>query len=107
MTTHKIKYYYRFKGNDEWMSVPGNILNFVSLHQGKHVLQVKAALPGMMESAVAEFPIKVLPPLWLSNWALMLYLLLFLAAVYFITRAMRLRQKREIAIKQLELSAMT
>ena len=101
---HKIKYYYRFKGNDEWMSVPGNILNFVSLHQGKHVLQVKAALPGMMESAVAEFPIKVLPPLWLSNWALLLYLLLFLAAVYFITRAMRLRQKREIAIKQLELN---
>ena len=100
----KIKYLYRFKGNDEWITAPGNLLYFVSLNPGKHVLQVKAALPGMMESEIAELPIKVLPPFWLSNWAFLCYLLLLSAAIYLFIRLMRLRQKREMALKQMEIN---
>ena len=102
--SHKIRFLYRFKGEKEWMRVPNNQLYFASLNYGSYVLQVKAEIPGMMESEVAELSFRVLPPLWLSWPFLLLYLLLLAALGYFIYRIIRLRQKREIAIKQLELN---
>ena len=102
--SHKIKYFYRFKGDEEWMAAPGSMLYFASLSSGKHVLQVKAAIPGLMESEIAELPIKVKPPILLSRPALLIYLLLLVALLYYINRAMRRRQKRELAMKQMEVN---
>lgn len=37
--SHKARYLYRFKGEDEWMKAPSNMLYFASLIPGNHVLQ--------------------------------------------------------------------
>ncbi|MBR5655141.1 MAG: response regulator [Prevotella sp.] len=100
----KIKYLYRFKGEKEWERAPDNHLYFASLMPGTHILQVKAELPGVAESEIAELTIKVQPPLWLSWPALLFYLLLLATAVGLIFRSVRLRQKRQLAIRQLEMN---
>ena len=102
--SHKIRYLYRFKGEKEWMSTSENHLYFASLDYGHYVLQVKAEIPGMQESEVAELAFRVKPPLWLSLPAILLYLLLLAALGYVIYKALRNRQKREYAIRQLELN---
>ena len=102
--SHKASYYYRFKGEHEWMRTPNNILYFASLMPGTHVLQVKAELPGLATSEICEFTFKVLTPFWLSKPAIASYLLMFVVAGWLIGRAIRRRQKRELAMKQMELN---
>lgn len=102
--SHKTRYLYRFKGEEEWMRAPSNMLYFASLMPGTHVLQVKAELTGMTTTDVSELTFHVLRPLWLSNWAIAGYLLLFSALVWIVWRAIRRRQKRELAMKQMELN---
>jgi len=101
---HKAAYYYRFKGEKEWMRAPANMLFFATLASGTHVLQVKAELPGTTSTAPSELPIKVLPPWWMSNAAIACYLLLFILLCWLIYRILRQRQQRELAIKQLEVN---
>ncbi|MCR4853695.1 MAG: hypothetical protein K5893_08905, partial [Prevotella sp.] len=100
----KVRYLYRFKGEEEWVRAPGNMLYFVALNPGKHILQVKAELPGMTTSPIAELPIRVKPPFWMSTPAIIFYILLLAALVYLVYRAMRRRQERELAYKQLEMN---
>ena len=102
--SNKIKYLYRFEGEKNWETAPDHILYFPSLKPGNHVLQVKALLPGLMESDVAEIQIKVQPPFYLSNLAMIFYLLLAATIVYLLISLMRRRQKRQFAMKQLELN---
>lgn len=102
--SHKIRYYYRFKGDEEWIRVPDNVIYFVSLSSGNHILQVKAQIPGVAEGDIVELAIKVKPPFWRSWLAFLLYALLFGAIAYLIYRAIRNRQKRELAISQLEMN---
>ena len=101
---HKARYLYRFKGEEEWMRAPSNMLYFASLIPGTHVLQVKAELPGVTTTEVSELTFRVLPPVWLSKWAIVCYFLLLVAAVWIVWRAVRRRQKRELAMKQMELN---
>jgi len=111
--TSKIKYQYRFKGEKNWMRVPGNMLYFVGLQPGRHVLQVKAEIPGMTQNAndgtsgtngISELTIEVKAPFWLSTPAILFYLLLLGALAYLLYVTIRRRQKRELAIKQLEMN---
>lgn len=102
--SHKARYYYRFKGEQEWMRAPSNMLYFTSLMPGYHVLEVKAELPGMATTEISVLPFRVLPPLWLSKPAILGYLLLLAFVVYGLWRAVRRRQKRELAMKQMELN---
>ena len=102
--SNKIKYLYRFKGEKQWSGAPDQVLYFPTLKPGNHTLQVKALLPGLLESETAELHIKVMPPFYLSNLAIFIYLLLLAAIVWFLVNLMRRRQKRELAMKQLELN---
>ena len=102
--SQKIKYLYRFKGEEKWLNAPSNILYFASLKPGNYVLQVKALLPGMAESDIAEISIRVKPPVLLSNVAIVAYLLLIAAAIFFIIKGLRKRQKRELAMQQMEVN---
>lgn len=102
--SHKARYLYRFKGEDEWMRTPSNMLYFTSLMPGTHVLQVKAELAGMATTEVSELTFHVRPPFWLSTPAIIGYLLLLIAAGWFVWRAIRRRQKREVAMKQMEIN---
>ncbi len=102
--SHKTRFLYRFKGEEEWTTAPSNLLYFATLDYGKHILQVKAEIPGLTESKIAELSFEVLPPFWLTKQAIIFYILLFFSLIYLIWRALRNRQKREFAIKQLEIN---
>ncbi len=113
--SRKIHYYYRFKGDEEWVRSPGNSLYFVALNPGRHVLQVKAEVPGLNAtgtedaaghdtSPIAELSITVTAPLWLTTPAILFYVLLFVVLVWLVYRAIRRRQKREVAMKQMEIN---
>jgi signal transduction histidine kinase/FixJ family two-component response regulator/sugar lactone lactonase YvrE len=106
--TRKTIYLYRFKGEKEWTRAPGNMFYFVGLQPGTHVLQVRAELMGSQESPqigdIAEFTIRVKPPFLLSTPAFLIYLLLLGIIAYLLYVTMRRRQKRELAIKQLEMN---
>lgn len=102
--SHKARYLYRFKGEEEWMRTPNNMLYFTSLMPGNHVLQVKAELLGMATTEVSELSFEVLPPLWLSKSAMLCYFLLLTVAGWLVWRAIRRRQKREVAMKQMEIN---
>ena len=102
--SHKTRYLYRFKGEDQWMRAPGYMLYFASLMPGTHVLQVKAELSGMGTSEVSELTFKVRPPFWLSSWAILCYLLLLSTGIWFVWRAFRHRHQGEVAMKQMEIN---
>ena len=103
--TRKTRFLYRFKGEKEWMRAPGNMFFFAGLQSGTHVLQVKAELMGSQEmSDISEFTIRVKPPFLLSTPAFLIYLLLVGIIAYLLYVMMRRRQKRELAIKQLEMN---
>jgi signal transduction histidine kinase/ligand-binding sensor domain-containing protein/DNA-binding response OmpR family regulator len=102
--SHKAHYLYRFKDEDEWMRAPGNMLYFTSLMPGTHVLQVKCELTGVATTEVSELTFQVRPPFWLSKWAIICYFLLLVSFIWFVWRAIRRRQKREVAMKQMEIN---
>lgn len=102
--SHKARYMYRFKGEEEWMRTPGNMLYFTSLMPGNYVLQVRAELPGMVTTEPSELSFRVLPPIWLSKWAILCYLMMIAAAGWLVWQAIRRRQEREVAMKQMGLN---
>ena len=106
--THRVRYLYRFKGEKEWMRAPGNMFYFVGLQPGTHVIQVRAELMGSQENPqsgdISEFTVRVKPPFLLSTPAFLIYLLLLGIIAYLLYVMMRRRQKRELAIKQLEMN---
>jgi len=102
--SHKARYLYRFKDEDEWMRAPSNMLYFTSLMPGTHVLQVKCELTGVATTEVSELTFRVRPPFWFSNWAIICYGLLLATSGWLVWRAIRRRQKREVAMKQMEIN---
>ena len=100
----KARYLYRFKGEREWMRAPNNTLYFASLMPGTHTLQVKCELTGIATTDVSELSFRVRAPLLLNNWAILCYLLLLATAVWLLWRAIRRRQKREVAMKRMEIN---
>ncbi len=108
--TRKTIFLYRFKGEKEWTKAPGNMFYFVGLQSGTHVLQVRAQLMSTAAdisdemSDISEFTIRVKPPFLLSTPAFLIYLLLLGLIAYLLYVMMRRRQKRELAIKQLEMN---
>ena len=70
-----LKFTYRLDEEEDWKLADGNCIQLVQLSWGKHTLQVKA-LDGS-DDTIATLSLNVLPPIWLSGKAFMLYVLLF------------------------------
>lgn len=94
----KSRFLYRLKGfnDDKWLmtmeSQPS--VTYTNLSPGKYTLQVKVInRDGSVSSEVSEMQIVINPPLWLSWWAVLLYLaaiggLFWLAWYFFFYRKM-------------------
>ena len=73
--------------DNKWQNIgKQHQINFSNLSHGKYILYVKAGNDGINwdEDGVATFEINIKPPFWLSIWAYMVYLILFLIVVYYI-----------------------
>ncbi len=68
-------YEYRLEGFDSTWSAPRNLnsVDLFSLPAGKYTLQVRAKSPGHLWSSISEFPIKIVPPWYLSTLLLFIY----------------------------------
>ena len=83
----KSKFMYRLLGfnDDEWLmtmeSQPS--ITYTNLNPGKYTLQVRVVnRDGSVSQEISEMEIIVRPPLWLSWWAIMLYLLFIAGLVW-------------------------
>ena len=74
----RVRYQVRLAPEDEWADTDGQpSFNWVDLPSGRHRPQVRATLDGVSwSSRPAELAIRVLPPWYLSAWAIMGFALL-------------------------------
>ena len=98
-------YEYRFAGADDhiWHStLPGeHSLTFNHLAYGRHTLQVRAH-EGNEYSSIRQFSIEIIPPFYLSGWAWIVYMLLFIAFVLLALRLYQRKVGRNMREKQLQ-----
>ena len=66
-------------GNGEWVRMSDNRVSFANLQPGSYKLCVRAENHG--QQAQQELSIVISPPLWRSDWAYMVYLLLVCAII--------------------------
>lgn len=102
-----VRYAYRLAGLDSnWYPISANrSVTFSNLPPGRYSFQVRSSLDGTnWATSRQEVGIKVLPAPWWSWWAIAIYCLLALCALYFIRR--NENNKRELRhtlmIEQLE-----
>jgi signal transduction histidine kinase/ligand-binding sensor domain-containing protein/DNA-binding response OmpR family regulator len=102
----KVNFFYNIKElSDEWIAL-GNrrFIDFFRLDPGKYTLVVKAANGSGYEHQGTTLTIVVKKPLWRSNLAILIYLLVLLAIGFFIRKEIksRLKLKYQVFIEKIE-----
>ncbi|GIZ08784.1 two-component regulator propeller domain-containing protein [Flavobacterium sp. UMI-01] len=99
----QVHYAYRMKGLDEdFINVGTNrAVNLSNLKSGNYTFEVKATTNGQWETAQTAFvDIKILPPLWRTWWAYLIYFALGSYALWFVmqyyTSKVQENQKHEL-----------
>lgn len=97
----KNSYAYYLEGYESSWNYVGQIRNatYTNLDPGDYVFKVKAANNDGIWSKTLELKIKILPPWWKTNWAIMLYLALFLFGLYLLNQITKKRIKEKELIK--------
>lgn len=93
---NKNQYAYKLEGFDkEWIEAGNNgRISYTNLPPGRYTLQIKGSNnDGLWNEEGATLQIRVLPPIWASFWAYLLYIVILAASVYYYLR--HLKQKRE------------
>lgn len=105
----KNQYTYILEGIDnEWIHADASrpVATYSNLYEGKYTFKVKASnSDGVWNPVPAELEITILPPWWRTNWAYLLYYILFVAAVYVIYKIILARQKYNQQILEERLKA--
>lgn len=86
---NKIKYYYRLKGVDkDWLQADETqTANYNQIQPGHYVFEVKCvARNGTISKNITALRIYIIPPFWERWWFITLAALLFVCALFFITR---------------------
>ena len=84
-------YQYRLEGRDrEWTDIEGRMISYSGISPGSYKLQVRDAT---LSGNTAEIAIDILPPFYLSTWAISLYVLLLAALIWFGFKKVKEREK--------------
>ncbi|WP_069659280.1 ligand-binding sensor domain-containing protein [Arcticibacter eurypsychrophilus] len=103
----KVSYQFMLEGYtkrwSEWS--PQASKEFTNLSQGTYVFKVRARINEKIISDTAIFEFIILPPWYLSTWAIIFYILLHIAAFLFLRRLyyMKLRNHQEEIHRKLKL----
>jgi ligand-binding sensor domain-containing protein/signal transduction histidine kinase/DNA-binding response OmpR family regulator len=106
----KNKYAYTLEAFDKgWNEVNTTSVTYTNLPAGKYTLLVKGANNDGKWSAPAAMQIIILPPFWLTWWAYLIYLVIFGAIFFVVTRFIFLQAllKKEDALHQVKLNFFT
>lgn len=92
----KIKYAYKLEGfQEDWVytNADQRIAHYTNLPYDDFVFKVKAANSDGVWSEPVAIGLTVLPPVWLTTWAYIVYGLLFMVLLYGISRLAQTRAK--------------
>lgn len=96
-----VLFYWRMDGAEkDWARVPDNgILRFTNLSTGRYILHLRAISKEEPYRNFEERSIAIVvnPPLWLSTWAIAVYVLLTIALLMLAFRFMLLRKQQKIS----------
>lgn len=98
----KNQYAYYLEGFEKSWNYVGNqrSATYTNLDYGDYVFKLKAANnDGLWNETPLELKIKILPPWWKTNWALTLYVLLFILGVLLLNKITNSRIKEKELIK--------
>lgn len=91
---------YKLEGYDrEWRPLQGSRVSYVNLPSGKYDFQLKQA---GSERQTKTLHIRLLPPIWVSWQALLIYMLLFLAVLLIITTLQLAHSKDRLELQAKE-----
>jgi len=79
------KYSYRMSGvEDDWVHLETNRkVYFTNLSPGNYLFEVRATINSIWNQESATLKIEILPPFWASNFAYIIYFVIFSIAIYF------------------------
>lgn len=102
----KNRYKYKLEGFDKnWKEVGTPSASYTNLRPGKYTFLVNGSNnDGLWSSKPAKMTINILPPLWKTWWAYMIYGIIFFSGSYYIYRFFKNREKleRDLFLKHLE-----
>lgn len=102
----KIRYRYQLEGVDEhWIETETPVTKYTDLRPGSYVLRLNASNTlGVWSPEIRELHIEVSPPWWLTWWAYLIYVLIFLGVGYGLLSVYvnRVRMQQSILFKQKE-----
>lgn len=106
LSNTKNTYAYRLDGLEKDWQYPGedHKVTYHNLGPGKYVFKVKAAnKDGVWNDQVTELEITILPPLWRTSWAYLLYSVVAFAALFTLLRELKARDrlKKELILEKL------
>ncbi|MFP9114350.1 two-component regulator propeller domain-containing protein [Flavobacterium sp. RHBU_3] len=101
----KVHYAYKLEGfSSQWLPVQKNGVVFSSLAPGSYKLLVKAAnSDGVWNNKPSVVYIEVLPPFYLSAWAILLYIVLLSGSAYYLVRRSKRKQQARLEQQRLQL----
>ena len=108
--SNKNKYAYKLEGvNTEWIESKIPSANYTNLPSGTYTLLVKGANNDGIWTAPIMMKITILPPLWKTWWAYLIYAAILAGFIFFITRFFYLRGllKKDEELHQLKLNFFT
>lgn len=108
--SNKNKYAYKLEGiNSEWIESKVPAANYTNLPSGSYTFLVKGANNDGLWSAAHMMKITILPPLWKTWWAYLIYTAILAAVIFFVTRFFYLRGllKKDEELHQLKLNFFT
>ena len=103
----KCRFLYRLKGfnDDKWMMTAESQPNvtYTGLSAGTYELEVKVVnRDGSIGKDVSSMKIIINPPFYLSIWAFMIYLFIFMLAAYYSRQFIIRRQQAKFELQQIE-----
>lgn len=105
----KNKYYYMLEGfSKQWITTSGDNphATFTNLKPGQYILHVKAVNnSGVISEESSRLIINILPPFWLSIWAITLYAALFILLLVYIVYLIIHRERKKQRIQTIKQEA--
>ena len=107
---HRIKYSYKMEGLDEkWSPLTAEAMaEYRNMSHGRYTFKVRAIGAAQKWSEPFEYTFRILPPLWLTWWAYVIYGLILLLLVRWYRGYLIKRQKinADLRIKEAEVNKM-
>lgn len=103
----KSRFMYRLKGfSDKWLftSEDQKSVTFTSLSPGNYTLEARVVTRyGTISDMTSRLNITIAPPFYLSFWAILFYILLVAATIWYAHRTITRRQKAKFEMQQIQL----